>query len=153
MLSVNLYAKERRGAKLSVWKIGDQKIKGELIAVKEDSLLLLESESGADVSVNIKDIAEIRTVNKASVTTGAVFGILIGGVIGVFWPIGTSVASDGEESGIMAGILIGSGVALISVLIGHMAGSKRYVFSVMTDQEIQEALDYLRKKARVRDYK
>ena len=28
MLSVNLYAKERRGAKLSVWKIGGQKIEG-----------------------------------------------------------------------------------------------------------------------------
>ncbi|TET74596.1 MAG: hypothetical protein E3J56_02085 [Candidatus Aminicenantes bacterium] len=82
MLSVNLYAKEKRGAKLSIFKKDGQKIKGELIAVKKDSLLLLESESGADVSVYVKDIIEIRTVKKAPVKKGLIYGLIIGVIRG-----------------------------------------------------------------------
>ena len=39
MLSTNLYAKERRGAKLIVTKKDGQQIRGELITVKPNSLL------------------------------------------------------------------------------------------------------------------
>jgi len=55
-LSGNLIAKERRGAELMVDKKDGQQVRGELIAVKQDSLLLLERESGADVSVDIEEI-------------------------------------------------------------------------------------------------
>ena len=44
MLSVNLYAKERRGAKLIITKKDGQLIEGELITVKPSSLLLLNTE-------------------------------------------------------------------------------------------------------------
>ncbi len=65
MLSVNLYAEERRGAKLSVWKIGGQKIEGELIAVKEDSLMILTKWSGRDESNDIEGIEEIVIAKKS----------------------------------------------------------------------------------------
>ncbi|MBA7603667.1 hypothetical protein ES703_10782 [subsurface metagenome] len=155
-LSINLYAKERRGAKLSVWTKGGQKVKGELIAVKEDSLLLLESESGADVSVNVKDIIEIRTVKKSSVKTGFISGLIIGVIGGALWVVGTlavEAASDGEKTGLGNGLLVAGGATLVGGAIGQMAGSRRYVFATMTDSEIQETLDKLRKKARIRDYK
>lgn len=48
MLSVNLYAKERRGAKLIVIKKDGGQIEGELITVKPNSLQLLEH-YGVDV--------------------------------------------------------------------------------------------------------
>ena len=152
MLSVNLYAKERRGAKISVLKKGGQKIKGELIAVKEDSLLLLESESGADVSVNVKDIIEIRTVKKSQVKTGLILGLIIGVIGGMLWALGPIEFLEGGESR-PGGLLVIGGATLIGGAIGHSVGSKRYVFTTMTEWEIQEALDYLRKKARIRDYK
>jgi len=153
MLSVNLYAKERRGAKLSVWKIGGQKIKGELIAVKEDSLLLLESESGADVSVNIKDIDWIRFVKKSKFWTGAGIGFPIGAFAAVI--IGASMELAPEAEGYLRGIAVFGGIgALLGAIIGSLAGTDETIqIEGMADSEIQEALDKLCKKARVRDYK
>jgi len=49
-LSGSLYA-EKKGAEIVVQKIDGQQARGELIAVKEDSLLLMEKESGVDMSV------------------------------------------------------------------------------------------------------
>ncbi len=66
MLSANLYAKERRGAKLIIKKKDGQQVEGELITVKPNSLLLLNSE-GKDVSVDIADIKVIRIVKKSKV--------------------------------------------------------------------------------------
>ena len=152
MLSVNLYAKERQGAKISVLKKGGQKIKGELIAVKEDSLLLLESESGADVTVNVKDIIEIRTMKKLPFLTGASIGLIIGGAFGVMY-VSAFSSEAGEMTGLGIGLLIAGSTALVGGAIGQMAGTRRYVITVMTDLEIQAALDKLSKKARIRDYK
>lgn len=79
MLSANLYAKERRGAKLKVTKLNGQLIKGELIAVKPNSLLLLDTE-GKDVSVDIEEIKVIRVVKKSKALVGATYGALAGGI-------------------------------------------------------------------------
>jgi hypothetical protein len=81
-LSANLYAKERRGAKLRVTKLDGQQIEGELITVKPNSLLLLNNE-GKDVSIDIADIKVIRIVKKLGVLNGALVGWLIGGGVGV----------------------------------------------------------------------
>jgi len=99
VLSVNLYAKERRGATLIIQRKSDQikkirlegtpwetsvitGISGELIAVKPNSLLLLNAE-GKDVSVGIADIKIIKIVKKSNVGKGALTGSLIGGGLGV----------------------------------------------------------------------
>ncbi|NIO48596.1 MAG: hypothetical protein GTN73_04040, partial [Candidatus Aminicenantes bacterium] len=73
MLSVNLYAKERRGATLIITKKDGQRIKGELITVKPNSLLLLDTE-GKDVSVDIADIRVIRVVKRSKLLLGAGLG-------------------------------------------------------------------------------
>ncbi len=73
MLSVNLYAKERRGAKLIVTKKDGQQVEGELITVKPNSLLLLDTE-GKDVSIDIEEIKIIRVVKKLKVGEGMVIG-------------------------------------------------------------------------------
>jgi len=74
MLSANLYAEERRGAKLIVTKKDGWQIEGELITVKPNSLLLLDME-GKDVSVGIKDIKVIRIVKKSKALLGAGIGL------------------------------------------------------------------------------
>jgi len=77
-LAGNLYAKEKRGAKLIIQKKDGQQVSGELIAVKEDSLLLL-SKSGRDETVNIQNIHFIKIAKKSK----AIIGILIGGLVGL----------------------------------------------------------------------
>ena len=82
LLSGNLYAK-KKGAKLVIQKTDGQKIKGELIAVKKDSLLLLGQESGADVSVDIRNIEMVK-IKKSKTLLGASLGFLAG--VGVARP-------------------------------------------------------------------
>ena len=63
ILSGNLYAKERSGAGLVIQKKDGKQEAGELIAVKQNSLLLLDHK-GVDLSVNIGEIRVIEIVKK-----------------------------------------------------------------------------------------
>ncbi len=171
MLSANLYAKERRGAKLIVQRRGDQVqtrykdtpwetsvmtgIRGELIAVKPNSLLLLDTE-GKDVSVGVADIKVIRIVKKSKALLGAGLGLIIlgGGTalsIAIFgaWESDEvlDVALFGGAIGAAAGLLIGG-------VTGALLGSDKTIqIEGMSDSQIRGALDKLRKKARIRNYR
>ena len=139
MLSTNLYAK-KRGAKLIVTKNDGQQIQGELITVKPNSLLLLDTE-GKDESIDIADIRIIRIVKK-----GALYGLLVGGGLGLIAGI------DNKEDPFLDSflgciILVGLPVALI------VGTDKTIQIEGMSDSEIQATLEYLRKKARIPDYK
>jgi len=162
VLSGNLYAKERRGAKLIITKKDGEQIRGELITVKPNSLLLLDSGTGADESVDIKDIVVITIAKKSKALAGATFGSFAGGGIGaVVVPligkpapvIFSSMAAEKKTilSGLFFGFIIG---AVCGGLIGANEGTdKTILLEGMPDSEIRDALDKLRKKARIRDYK
>ena len=155
MLSANLYAKERRGAKLIITKKDGQLIEGELITVKENSLLVLDTE-GKDVSIDIGDIKVIE--KKSQIGKGVLYGTLIIGGGGTL--LGGILGSGYRDIGFSGGALVGalyfipSGL-LIGILIGSAAGLGKKTIQIegMSDLEIREALDKLRKKARIRDYK
>ena len=179
MLSANLYAKERRGAELIIQRIGDQVrqvkktrlegtpretsvmtgIRGELITVKPNSLLLLDAE-GKGVSIDIADIKVIRIVKKSKAGKGALYGLLIGGAAGAL----LGFASGDDESGFFTftaeekALMGGASWGIAGLILGGIAGltsgkDKTIQIEGMTDSEIKEALDKLRKKARIRDYK
>jgi hypothetical protein len=161
MLSANLYAKERRGAKLVVTKKDGQQVQGELITVKPNSLLLLDAE-GKDVSVDIEEIKVIRIVKKSQFWVGATFGSLTGGGIGAI--VGALIEKPApiilsslaaEKKTILGGIFFGFIIGAVGGgLIGASAGTdKTILLEGMSDFEINKALEKLRKKARIRDYK
>ncbi len=151
MLSANLYAKERRGAKLIITKKDGQQTEGELITVKPNSLLLLNTE-GKDVSVGIADIKVIRVMKKSKPLLGAGIGLLIGVVPGAL--IGYRVGWRTSEGALWGGVVGGLAGALIGCFIGIYLGKEATIqIGGMSDSEIQEALDKLRKKARIPDYK
>jgi hypothetical protein len=164
MLSVNLYAKERRGAKLIITKKDGQLIEGELITVKPNSLLLLDTE-GKDVSVDIVDIKVIIVVKKSKFWKGSFYGLLLGGGLGVAALVSAiSSSEDGDTTfgQVILGIAycayyVGIGGAVgffIGGLIGAFVGTDKTIhFEGMTNSEIREALEKLRKKARIRDYR
>jgi len=141
MLSANLYAKERRGAKLTVTKKDGQQIEGELITVKPNSLLLL-SITGRDVSVDIADIKVIKIVKKSKALLGAGIGLLAG-IVAVKIGKWIIFALIYPSIGMITGGLWG----------GYIGRDKTIQIEGMTDLEIKEALDKLRKKARIRDYR
>ena len=158
-------AKRKYGALLLITKKDEQQITGELVAVKvkQKSLLLLESELKADVSVDIKDIKVIRIVKKSKAPSVASVGFLAGVGLGAFVGkmMGIEIISfnggrdEGEGSRVVLGAMIGG---LIGALIGGIVGAgygidKTIQIEGMSDLEIRETLDKLHKKARIRDYK
>jgi hypothetical protein len=150
MLSVNLYAKERRGSKLLITKKDGQQVEGELITVKPTSVLLLNTE-GKDESIEIADIREIKIVKKSKVREGALFGLVTGVAIGV-----ASLEQNNHDifTNTLNVLIIASISALVVGLLGAVAGiDKTIQIEGMTDSEIQRTMKKLRKKARVRNYK
>ena len=170
-LSGNLFAK-KKGADLIIQKTVGYPVKGELIAVKENSLLLLDRDSGADVTVDVGDINVITHVRKSKLFQGAGMGLLFGGGIGAAGGFLTVIFSEyddffiqfplfgGEkeksifETAIIFGAIMGGIGALIGGIAGAAAGTDKTIqIEGKSDSEIQEILKKLRKKARIRNSK
>lgn len=82
-LPAGLGAQTRRGATVVVTLTDGQEFRGELIALKPDSLLLLAS-STADLSVPLGDIRVVRIVRRAPTGLLATAGFLLGsGLVGM----------------------------------------------------------------------
>ena len=153
-------SKERKhGAKLIITKKDGQLIEGELITVKPNSLLLLNAE-GRDVSVKIEEIKIIRRVKKSKAWLGAGIGSASGIVISSA-VIAFLETFGGDESflyylpeAMQDWVIIGLPCAILGALIGALLGTDKTIqIEGMTDLEIQEVMDKLRKKARIRDYR
>jgi len=147
-----LSARERRGANLVITLKNGQQVEGELIAVKPDSLFLLNF-AGTDQSVDLVGIRSIRIYRKSKAGLGAACGALAGGLI-----LGIA-ASDPHLGGPVFGGFVAMGGGACGGIIGFGAGALAGI-----DKTIQlerksgledraRALAYLRNKARIRDYK
>ena len=153
LLSGTMFAKERKGADLVVQKTDGTQVRGELIAVKENSLLLMERDSGADVTVKVEDIRALIVVKKSQFLVGAGLGLLIGGGAGA--GIGSLITDPNsflDFSGAYAlfgGVLLG---ILIGGLVGLEAGKDKIIqIEGKSDLEINAYVKELRKKARVKN--
>jgi len=78
-------------------------LRGELIAVKQNSLLLLDA-GGEDFSVDIADIKVIRIINKTSAISNVIQGMVRGAAIG--GATGAILGFARGESPEMFGILL-----------------------------------------------
>ena len=149
-------SKERKhGAKLIITEHNGQQTEGELITVKPNSLLLLDR-YGRDVSIEIEKIRTVRIVKKSKARLGSVIGGVI--AIGVVALVAISANHRSEEGAVIGGIILAALLSVPASVVGGTIGAivgmdKTIYFLGMTDSEIQEILDKLRKKARIRDYR
>ncbi len=153
-LSGNMFAKERKGADLIIQKTDGQQVRGELIAVKQNSLLLLERESGADVTVDIEDVSEITHAGKSKVFQGFGAGLVVGSFLGATVGAVASkyVYGDGSEITIGSAVIGGLAGLIAGGYIGESAGKDVTIqIEGKSDSEIQEILEELRIKARVKN--
>ncbi len=150
---LGLAAKERRGAELIVRKLDGQFIRGELIAVRETSLLLKESQNSADETVDIEEISRITVVKKLKIGYASVAGFVLGGALSAY-AVGSKDYGKGKtESMIIVGVLGGVAFGTIATLLaGTMSSDEIIALEGMSAAEIDQALARLRSKARVRDY-
>ena len=155
-----LFAQERQGVQLEITKTVGTKINGELIAVKQDSTLLLESSllessSGIGGSIDVSEVKTIKIVKGSKTRTGVIVGILAGGAIGV--AIGYTIgyhSEGGAESGQIQGGLIGG---LVGGSLGAGIGSSIHNYETFqiegkSQEEIKAFLEKLRTQARFPDY-
>ncbi len=169
-LSENLYAK-KKGAELIIQKIEGQQVIGELIAVKENSLLLLDSESGADVSVDIREIKLIEIVkNSKSLAWGGI-GLVSGAVIGALagyiagddpplrgcWGFEPTISKPFPMSADDKALVLGIGCGIVGGSLGGIGGAiagkdKIIQFEGKSETEMKKALNKLRKKARIQNF-
>lgn len=129
MLSVNLYARERRGARLSITKKDGQQIQGELITVKPNSLFLLYT-TGKDVSVGITDIQAIRILKKSKVLLGAGLGLLMGAGIGALWASSLPSQPKWPVGNLGAGVtflVVTVSGPIIGGILGAVAGTDKTI--------------------------
>ena len=162
LLTINCFPK-RRGINLNVTRTDGKQIKGELIAVKENSLLLLEKEVGVDVSINISDvmIITIKAPTKVQRLTVPIISAAAGAVLGwTVWWAGSAggmgyIMAEEEEIKKDQKKYAGYGALILGCLgiVVLMFVTDTIKIIGMSDSEIQETLDYLRKKARIHDYK
>ncbi len=157
---------EKQGARLLITKRDWQQVEGELIAVKPTSLLLLNTE-GKDMTVFISDIRTIRIVKKSKFFQTLGMGVLIGAVTGAIIgfaqgetesALGGSILEGGTltagENALIFGAIFGFLGFFTGVAMGLASGGDEKIqIEGKSEKKIRKTLDYLRKKARVRDYK
>jgi hypothetical protein len=156
VFSEDLIAKERRGAQLVIQKVDGKLVKGELIAVKSASLLVLDSQSEADVAVEIGEISVINIIKKSKAWRVWAIGFGVGALFGLGYG---SMASSMGEIEISVGLYVAMtaifGVigAIPGALIGAYLGTDKTIqIEGKSPEEIEVVMEKLRSQARVRDF-
>ncbi|UCH96874.1 MAG: hypothetical protein JSV88_08490 [Candidatus Aminicenantes bacterium] len=160
----NLWAK-RKGAQLQIIKLDGDIIEGELLRVKENSLLLMTSVSGTAIDINEIDEIKIKkrkTKSGKGAAIGAGVGFVIGGVIG--GSRYTEVIFDGGSptfgNRMLVGSITGALCAIPCALLGASIGGSipaGYKTAETIDvkrahpHEIKYILKKLKKKARFKN--
>ena len=150
----DLLAMERSGAKILVHTKNGQSVEGELIAVKQKSLLLMDWSQHQDYSVEIKEIKYVDIVKKNYAFLTSIFaGTLVATITGVYLYeyIGFDPGQFSEFFEFYAPI--GVGCILLSGMTGAaLSSDNRIKIERRSEEEIDLILEKLRKKARVPDY-
>ena len=159
-VSSHLLAKERRGADSIIVKKSAQTVRGELIAVKDHSILILDSVTKSDISVEITDMLSlsVKVANKKSPWPTAALGFLALGGLGalVGRELGKSEGSliDFETAFTIGGAAIGG---IVGGGGGYLSAKKKrqevYNFQGKSPEEILTILARLRTYARVPGYR
>jgi len=139
------FAKEKHGAQLVITKTNGTEIRGELIGLKQDSTLILESSSRIGASIDISDIKVIKIVKGSIPVAGVIVGLVGGGVMGQALGRFGSMGSrplGGIIGGLVGGILGG-------VIASH---NDEILIEGKSQEQIKAFLEKLRKKARFPDY-
>ena len=75
-----LTAGEKQGAEVVVRMIDGQESRGELIAVREETLLLKEEKTGGDLSLKVDKISSVKIINRPQTLKWTLLGAVACGV-------------------------------------------------------------------------
>jgi len=154
--AVCLEAGKRRGAEILVSTKDGQQKAGELITVKASSLLLLDSQTGADDSVEIGDIAVVKIIKESKALAAGVVGFGVGALLGL---VLAGLIDSMPETHISVGATVGSAAlvgavgAVPGALIGAWLGADQTIqLEDKSPEEVKAILGKLRRQARIPDF-
>lgn len=157
VLPAALTAGERRGAIVLVRDNNGKSVEGELIAVKQNAIIVLESSSASDVSLELSEIDTVRIVKKAKVlkgigigfAAGAGTGAVVGFASGNDEPGGFFNFTAGEKA-LIVGAALGTVGVILGAIFGAVAGSDQTLaVSGTFGSKRAGVLAFLSQKARV----
>ena len=153
---LSLLAKETQGAQILVLTKDGSSVQGELITVKTNSLLLMNSE-GADTTIAIENVEEIRILKKAKLLLGGGIGAAAGSLGGALLLNDIWYEEHGDltksRAALKSGIFFGCFGLLLGGITGAYAGQDK-IYSVAEYQpaELRVVLGKLSKLSRVTKY-
>jgi hypothetical protein len=110
-----LAAKGRRGALIILTKADGAEVKGELVSVKPDSLLLLRS--GDALTIPRDKVLSVTLMRRSRKASGALTGLTIGTLAGVAWGGSARVSGATSAMGTICG-----GLGLVIGMVSSRAG-------------------------------
>ena len=151
-----VFAKERQGVQLEITKTDGTKIEGELIAIKQDSTLLLPAGS-----IDVSEVKIIKIRKGSNDWPGFVLGFLavgtVGGGLSYFvytdWGGKNVYKKDAYKTGVIVGAIGGLVGGLLGAGIWN-SSHKNEIFQIegKPQEEIMAVLEKLRTQARFLDY-
>jgi hypothetical protein len=147
-----LSARERRGADISVALKDGRTVSGELIAVKPDALLLVDT-AGKDESVGLADISTVRIFKKHRPGRGVLYGTLIGAAGAGL--VGYAVVPKSTDYPVLTALQFGFLGAVLGGFIGLVSQSggdsgTEVVIAGRPEAEVDAALARMSRYARLR---
>jgi uncharacterized membrane protein len=142
-----LLAKPRRGGHVVIQFKNQSELNGELIAVRGNSLLILDS-AGSDTSVDLAEVAQLHLHPRKSKRANAA---LVGGLVGAAGGAALGLINESEvpEAAVIGCASIGAlAGALVVVGITHFSAKKNYSLEGMTERQLRSMLVRLREEAR-----
>jgi len=144
-----LAAQGRRGADLIVTVKDGKEFRGELIAVKPDSLLLLDHMTGKDASAAIAEISVIKILRQSKALSGFLMGFIPGAAGGAAWGARAMHGDMPELGAISGGLVVGTIAGLVGLAAGFGMGLDAEIdFAGLPETEKSRVLAKLNRQAR-----
>lgn len=158
LAATEAFAGQKKGAAVVVTMRDGRQASGELIAVKPESVLILDPE-GKDTSFDLSEIAMIRVHRRSRAGTSALIGLAIGAGAGIAG--GYISAGTGEDSDFRGGMRalffapIGGLVGALGGLTAGLHAGKDLDIRILNDSgaSMRETKKTLRKYARYKEFR
>ncbi len=148
-LPPSLAAREKRGAELVITKKAGQLVRGELIAVRPDSIVVFVSE-GKDESVDIAEISTIKIVRKSKALKGLLYGFASGAVTGVALTALPPNLDEYALNYLFSGLFLGAVGGAVGLAVGAGLGSDQVIaFAGLPAKEKDRILAKMNRLARI----
>lgn len=155
MASVNLPlpARERRGSTVEVTMTDGSRIKGELLAVKDDALLVYDRDADQGKRLDLQEVVQVKVLKESKFLEGIAIGIAVGLVISI-----NNLKKIDRES--LMPLFEGIGcflplpiTGLCGGLLGALSGiDKKLSLAGESSRSVQQNLEKLKRYAREKDF-